>query len=81
VHDAGLKVVYVTSFMTALLPLMVLRKLRKGAKTESAQDAGEFKPNAIVNLILRYILNIEQAIIRVGVRFPVGGSLLVIAKK
>lgn len=81
VRDAGLEVVYVTSFMTTLLPLMVLRKLRKGSKTESAQEAGEFKPNAIVNLILRFILKVEQAIIRAGLHFTVGGSLLLVARK
>lgn len=78
---AGFNVCYSTSFMTALLPLMVLRKMRKGHKEASAQDAGEFRPHPAVNRTLRLILGVEQVFIRFGFRLPIGGSRLVVAKK
>lgn len=68
-----------TSFVTLLLPLLYLsRRARPGAKAPAHAALRVAPP---LNALLGGILSLERALIRAGVRWPVGGSLLAAAYK
>lgn len=77
VEGAGFRVERITSFVSFLLPLMMLsRRMRKD------QDLwAEFQINRSLNVLLEKILGVERALIRSGLSFPAGGSLLLVARK
>ena len=79
VEQAGFKVIKTTSFVTFLLPVMFLSRLRM--RTAEYDVATELKLNRHLNLFLKIILSIERMFIRAGLTFPVGGSLLLVAQK
>ncbi len=81
VERAGFEVVRITSFVSFLLPLLLLSRLRQHAPPENCDPMAEFRVNRLLNVMLEKILGIEQALIRRGVSLPVGGSLLVVAKR
>ncbi len=81
VTGAGFKVVRVTSFVSTLMPLMLLSRLARKCHIRRFDPYGELGLGANVNRILRNILEGEQFFISHGVSFPVGGSLLVIARR
>lgn len=79
VRRAGFGVERVTSFMTFVLPVLLLSRLGK-------QDAATLDPAAELaiasapNGLLRGICRLEAATIAAGCSWPVGGSLLVVAR-
>ncbi|MBA3351201.1 MAG: methyltransferase domain-containing protein [Blastocatellia bacterium] len=80
ISRTGFKVVRVTSFVSLLLPPMMVSRLRqRKAGSRVAQE--EFALGRFANSILERILDMERGLIRLGVSFPVGGSLLVVAVK
>ena len=82
VHAAGLKVEYVSSFITALLPLMLLSRLaQRNAQIEDYDPHAEFRLSPLANRMLSLALTPELALIRRRVSLPFGGSLLVVARK
>lgn len=81
VERAGFKVEYVSSFVTLLLPLMLAsRLLQKSAAASDQMDAG-FKIGKLANKILASVMKVERWLIALGMSFPLGGSLLVVARK
>lgn len=79
VEQSGLKVKYVTSFVTFLVPLMWLsRKKTKPGKYDPMQ---EFKIPSWLNSALEAAMNFELFLLKSGIRLPVGGSLLLVASK
>lgn len=79
VEKAGFKVIRQTSFISFLLPLMMLT--RKKLKTEEQVDYSEFEIPKPIDLILEFIVDLEKLLIMLGVNFPMGGSLILIATK
>jgi len=80
VQSAGFEIVKMTSFMSLPFPLMMISRLKKRERSDQ-QPAAEINVNWLINIILKKILDVERGIIRTGISFPFGGSLLVIAKK
>lgn len=81
---AGFRVKYTTSFVSLLLPLMwTARLLRKpaGTEMEDQMDAAGLRIGKLTNAVLSTVMSVERRLIRIGLRLPFGGSLLVIAKK
>lgn len=81
---AGFRVEYATSFISLLLPLMLAaRLLRKpaGNKMEDQMDAAGLSIGKLTNAVLGKVMAIERQLIRLGLRLPLGGSLLVVASK
>jgi len=76
----GLQVAYVTSFMTTLLPLMVLSRRRQ-------QDLSRFDPAQELRIppridrLLERIVGTERHAVQHGVSLPAGGSLLAVARR
>ena len=79
VLDAGFEIDYLTSFVSLLLPLMALQRLAPRNQNYNPDD--EFKINPIVNYSLNLIMQLELTLLRLGLRFPAGGSLLILARK
>jgi SAM-dependent methyltransferase len=78
---AGFRVRLVTSFVSLLFP--VLWAARRGKRTlDAAYDPrAELDVGRVPNFLLESVLDVERGLIRCGVRFPFGGSLLVVAQK
>lgn len=76
----GFKAVFSTSYISLLLPLMMLN--RKKAQTEAERDdiMREFHLPPLVNSILTAISRVEVAMTLAGMRWPVGGSRVVVAR-
>ncbi len=81
VESAGFKVCRATSFVSLLLPLLLISRLGRSKTSVALDPAAELKINPILNRTLGKILGLERAVIRAGVSFPAGGSLLVVAQK
>lgn len=79
VGRAGLEVQYVTSFVTLLVPLMWLARQRPGQK--NAVVNSEFDISDRTNRLLEFVMKIEFGLLKAGITFPLGGSLLLLAKK
>ena len=80
VGKAGFSVTRSSSFVTFLLPAMVLSRFRQKSG-ENLDPRKEFKISPILNFIFFAILFIEFTLIKMGCNFPVGGSRLLVATK
>lgn len=76
---AGFRIVYCTSFISLLLPLMVLQRL--SSRDQAYNPDSEFKISPVLNTMLYQVMQLEFTLLRLGLRFPVGGSLLLLARK
>jgi ubiquinone/menaquinone biosynthesis C-methylase UbiE len=81
VQRAGFKIERMTSFVSLLFPLMVVSRLRSKTQKETFNPIGELKINPLLNKCLESILSFERILIKTGISFPFGGSLLLIGRK
>lgn len=79
---AGFEILHTTSFMTLLLPMLWLSRKRQDAASDArgAADA-ELAPPPWINAMCAAMLAVERLAIRAGLRLPVGGSRLVVARR
>ena len=72
-----------TSFVSMLLPTLVAARLRtRGRRTDVGFDAmDELRQPRAVNSALEAVMTLERSLIRRGLSFPAGGSLLLVARK
>jgi SAM-dependent methyltransferase len=81
VKQAGFDIKRSTSFVSFLLPAMMLsrgnKKQPRGDKSETAELA---IPKAI-NALFGFVMWLEAFVVKLGVNFPVGASRLLIARK
>ena len=73
----GFEVIFSSSFTALLLPLMAASRL---VSRKADEDAYEFKMNSIVNWVFLQILRAEVRMTLAGVRWPMGGSRVVVAR-
>lgn len=81
VQQAGFSVVRMTSFVSLLLPLMMVSRLRPRDSDKIYDPLAELKIGGFANWALGKTLGLERALIRMGLSFPAGGSLLLVARK
>lgn len=81
VERAGFVVEKALSFVSLLLPLLMLARFRKRKPLAEFDPLEELKITGVANTLLEKALTVERALIRLGVTFPAGGSLLLVAKK
>jgi|CXWL01.1.fsa_nt_gi SAM-dependent methyltransferase len=81
ISRAGFRVLRTSSFVSLLLPLMMLSRLRQRNAPGGSVAKGEFSLHPALNMVLERVLDVERSLIRLGLSFPAGGSLLVIAAK
>jgi SAM-dependent methyltransferase len=83
ITEAGLEVLRTTSFVSLLLPVMLAARLSMRRRpTESPFEAmsGLRVPRPI-DRALEGVMGVERALIRRGISWPAGGSLLIVAGK
>ena len=80
VMAAGFKIIRITSFVSLLLPVMVIVRMRIARKF-NYKPSDEYRINPLLNSIFTKIMDFERLLIRIGCFFPVGGSLLLLAIK
>ncbi len=79
---AGFRMIRSTSFVSLLLPAMILsRFVAKKSSAEQYDAAAELRLSPFINTLFLWVLSLELAAIKNGVNFIAGGSRLVIAKK
>lgn len=83
-HDkiisAGFTVLRSTSFVSLLLPAMILSRWR-GKLDKTMDPLDELRIGPALNCALEVILTIELAMIKKGINFAAGGSRLIVARK
>ena len=78
---AGFSPLYETSFVSLLLPVMMLSRLHKHHAAAGNDPMSELRVNGFANLLLIAVMTVERNLMRMGLRFPAGGSLLLVARK
>lgn len=80
VESAGFEVLWSTSFVSLLSPLMVASRL-SGDGRRREDPYVDFRISPTLNATFERIGTWERRMIRSGVRFPVGGSRILVARK
>ena len=82
VRAAGFRVLRSTSFVSILLPLLLVSRLLKTRTPADKLDPlAEYRIPRWLNLSFLSLLRIERCILRLGCNLPLGGSRLVVARK
>ncbi len=77
---AGFEPLFSTSFMALLLPLMAASRWRARGGAKRAAPETEFSLSPLVNHTLKLILQAEVGLTLAGMRWPIGGSRIVVAR-
>lgn len=80
VHQAGFKILRVTSFVSLLLPVMLLSRIKRRTKNKY-DPLDEFHIPRWMDSLFYWVMALENLMIQIGINFPVGGSLMVVAQK
>lgn len=82
VEQAGFRVVDTMSFVSLLFPLMWLSRRISRLDNSHRMDAlADMRVSPVLNWLLGKVMGIEMFLVKRGLRFPVGGSVLLVAKK
>jgi SAM-dependent methyltransferase len=82
IETAGFRVIRSTSFVTTLLPAMMISRFFQKEVSDKRFDAmAELKISPWLNSLFLRLLSTELALIKRGLNFSVGGSRLVVARK
>lgn len=81
VRRAGFRLLFQTTFVSLLLPAMVVSRLANLHALAKADPLAELKLPGLINRVFLAVMQAEFGLIRAGIRFPVGGSLLLVATK
>jgi SAM-dependent methyltransferase len=79
-ENAGFRVVYMTSFISILLPVLMISR-RRFKRGQSFRSEMETHIHPAVNQVLMAALTLERSLLKRGLSLPAGGSLLLVAKK
>ena len=81
IEDSGLAVLELRYFFIWPLGLMYLRKLLVGTKQRARKSYTVIVPPAPVNRLFAGISRTEQRLMRLGVHWPLGSSLLAVVER
>jgi ubiquinone/menaquinone biosynthesis C-methylase UbiE len=81
IKEAGFDLVRQLSFGMVTLPLQYISRRYLLKKSEKHTDVLETDQSPIVRFVLEKLLDLDQIPIRMGVNYPLGASLMVIARK
>lgn len=79
VRESGFEILHSTSFVTILLPLLILSRL--AIRRRDHDPLHEMRIGSTVNRALGAALGLEFQLLRTGICLPLGGSRLVVAVK
>jgi SAM-dependent methyltransferase len=79
---AGFELLRVTSFVTALLPVLFASRFgKRRAAAVAPADWSELEISPAANAVGSVGMRIDETLIRAGISLPAGGSLLAVARK
>jgi SAM-dependent methyltransferase len=81
---ARFDVLYLTSFVSALFPFMLLSRLlprRRAAGDRAVEFQAEVQLPGALNAVFDRIMRLDEAAVRAGWSLPFGGSLVAVARK
>jgi SAM-dependent methyltransferase len=81
VKDAGFEVVRATSCLSILFPALLVSRLRDRHATRTFDPLAEFRLGPLLNRLLGLVCGTERMMIKGGLSFPFGGSLLLVARR
>jgi SAM-dependent methyltransferase len=81
ITGAGFRIERMTSFVSLLLPLMLVSRTLRKTGDDIHDPLTELKIGKLADRLLAKIMDIEALAIRHQINFPAGGSLLIIARK
>jgi hypothetical protein len=76
----GFVVLFSSSFVSLLLPLMIVSRMISRLRGKDAEPGREFAIAPMTNRMLAAILRAEVRATLAGMRWPVGGSRVVVAR-
>lgn len=76
----GFVVTFSSSFVSLLLPLMIASRMISRIRGRSAEPEREVVISPFANRVLTSILQAEVGLTRAGLRWPIGGSRVVVAQ-
>jgi SAM-dependent methyltransferase len=77
----GFEIEFISSFVSLLLPLMYMTRKRARVPDEEYDVIADLRLPSVVNSVLSALMTVERTLIKAGLRFPFGGSLLIVARK
>jgi SAM-dependent methyltransferase len=77
----GFRIERSTSFVSLLLPAMLLSRLQNKKVSEHYDPLAELRLPGALNNLFYGLMRIEQWLIELGINLPVGGSRLIVARK
>lgn len=81
IRAAGFSPVRSTSFVSLLVPVMILSRWRKQGHDARFDPLDELRIGGVINAAFGGIMGLERALITLGVDLPFGGSLLLVARR
>ncbi len=78
---AGFKLEFETSFVSLLLPAMLASRLTKHRAKPGDDSMPELNLSKWLNRVFEIVMNIEHQLIKIGFRFHLGGSRILIATR
>jgi len=81
IRRSGFKVLRTSSFVSLLLPAMLLSRFKRHQLNADYDAIAELSLPRILNDLFLFVMRLECWLIRLGLNFPIGGSRLLIAKK
>jgi SAM-dependent methyltransferase len=79
-ESAGFRVEHMTSFVSILLPILMISRYRF-KREQSFRSDMETNIHPVVNKVLMAALTLERSLLKRGLSLPAGGSLLLVAQK
>jgi len=80
VRQAGFNILRDTSFVTLLLPALMLQRLTSGQRNDYNAGA-EFNMAGWLDRLLEIPMEVDRFAIKMGVSLPLGGSRLIVARR
>lgn len=81
VEEAGFAVVRSTSFLSLLLPVLMVSRGAKKQPSSDKSDSAELVVPKMLNVLFGSVMWLEAFLVKVGLNFPVGSSRLIVAQK
>lgn len=81
VRRVGFQVEYETSFVSLLLPAMLVSRMLQRHRSPNSDPMAELRLPVLLDRVFEEVMRLEHQFIQLGVRLPVGGSLLLVARK
>lgn len=81
VAAAGFEVIHTTSFIVALLPLLVASRLRRRHLDATFDPIAELQLGRVADRTLEGVTSAELMLTKRGLRWPAGGSLVLVGRR